>query len=882
MKTVTTQLLLVCTALTALALSSCNAIADTSALTLTPETVWIRLVPSVAVEGKATLVLDFSKPIDGLTNETSAADLESLFTFANGEGMSGAEAITAASITKDSDAVYRLTVEQVPDVEAGIVLVTITKAGIAPPTRAWSLDGELYEISLSRTDGGGILDSASPFSFPEALTGYAPPELGVTVSNVGSAPTGALNITLSGDDAGNFNLSPITLESITVGGALESAFTVQPKGGLSEGDYAALVTVRGEHGIVQSFMLNFAVVSPPLWSHNKEPLDELSAYYVSNYGRGDKDGRDWDNAVNNKKLYDVLEKAAARGSSVAVKVYVAGGTYIPWNTQSDDAPTLSATSTFTLASNVAVYGGFANRLSGTVSAADQSAREARFNTADVDVGASRGYGTIKAELAATYETILSGDLSGDDSYDPATGFLDANYTDNAYNVVTVPAGTGASAKLDGFTIRGGNAEYQSEAEDYTSGAGGGICSIASELSPSSPAFARLTITGNRANECGGGIYNEHSSPSVTCVTVTSNWVYFNGGGIGNDYNSSPTLSYVTITNNEVCSGGGGIWNSNYSHATLSNVTIAGNKAGIVGANGGGGMYNYESSPILSNVVIKDNHAYGEWGFGGGMQNWQSSPILSNVVITGNTADSDHDPFSGPGPGGGGGIFNYQSSPVLTNVVITGNTASVGAGAGIYNYLFSSPILTNVLIAGNQALITGGGIYNCLVGSPILTNVTIAGNRAGTTGGGMHTEDTSAPVVKNSIFWGNSAATSGPNVSNFDTDVPTWAYSLVEGSGGSNNIGGNWDTAFGADGDNNIAADPQFVTQPPASAAPTNIGDYRLQAGSPAVNTGSNTSYDSQSMPADWTSKTGFTWPYPKDLAGNTRKVGIIDMGSYEK
>jgi hypothetical protein len=59
----------------ALALGACNAIADTSGLTLTPDTVWIRLVPSVAVEGKATLVIDFSKPIAGLTNETSSADL---------------------------------------------------------------------------------------------------------------------------------------------------------------------------------------------------------------------------------------------------------------------------------------------------------------------------------------------------------------------------------------------------------------------------------------------------------------------------------------------------------------------------------------------------------------------------------------------------------------------------------------------------------------------------------------------------------------------------------------------------------------------------------------------------------------------------------------
>jgi hypothetical protein len=170
MRTVTKQLLLVCTSLTALAFASCNAIADTSGLTLSPDTVWIRLVPSVAVGGKATLVLDFSKPVDGLTNETSATDLATLFTFKNSEGMSGVKKITVASITKDSDAVYRLTVEHVPDVEKGIVLVAINKSGIAPPTRAWSLDGEL------------VLDEPTWASAPSiALTpGYS--QLGYTIT----------------------------------------------------------------------------------------------------------------------------------------------------------------------------------------------------------------------------------------------------------------------------------------------------------------------------------------------------------------------------------------------------------------------------------------------------------------------------------------------------------------------------------------------------------------------------------------------------------------------------------------------------------------------------------------------------------------------------
>ncbi|MDR3301443.1 MAG: hypothetical protein LBT01_02785, partial [Spirochaetaceae bacterium] len=401
------------------AFASCQAIADTTGLIQTPETVWIRLVPSVASLGKAKLVLDFSKAIPGLTNDTPTADLRTLFTFANGEGCTEAEKITPVHITKDSEAVYTLTVEQVPNAEKGIVLVTIHQLGIAPPTRAWSLDGEVYEISLSRTDNGGALENTS-YSFPEAVTGYgAQTALSVTVANTGSAPTGELNITLSGDAAAQFSLSASTLASIAAGGTGGKIFTVQANDGLDVGDYTALVTVGGGNSIEASFTVQLSVVAPPLWSHNAEELAPLPEYYVTQNGRGDKDGRDWDNAVNKLKLFDVLEKAAVLGAGGVVKVYVAAGTYIPWNTHGDDAPISNAAS-FPLAGNVAVYGGFANRLSGTVNAADMSAREARFNTD----GAGKGYGTILPG-SLDYETILSGDLNGDDEYD-ATGLLSGN------------------------------------------------------------------------------------------------------------------------------------------------------------------------------------------------------------------------------------------------------------------------------------------------------------------------------------------------------------------------------------------------------------------------------------------------------------------------
>ncbi|MDR3301382.1 MAG: leucine-rich repeat domain-containing protein [Spirochaetaceae bacterium] len=141
MRNVTKQLLLVCATLTALtALASCQAIADTSGLIQTPETIWISLTPTKAVEGKATLVLDFDKAIVGLDETLDEAGLAELFAFEYKEQTSS---IKATGVKKTVVGIYTLSVKNVPDDDEGIVLVTIKKSGIAPATRLWALNGDV-------------------------------------------------------------------------------------------------------------------------------------------------------------------------------------------------------------------------------------------------------------------------------------------------------------------------------------------------------------------------------------------------------------------------------------------------------------------------------------------------------------------------------------------------------------------------------------------------------------------------------------------------------------------------------------------------------------------------------------------------------------------
>ncbi|MDR1277329.1 MAG: hypothetical protein LBK02_01105 [Treponema sp.] len=221
---------------------------------------------------------------------------------------------------------------------------------------------------------------------------------------------------------------------------------------------------------------------------------------------------------------------------------------------------------------------------------------------------------------------------------------------------------------------------------------------------------------------------------------------------GNANNSGPipmSLYYIDPY------GGGGIYNSNAS-PVLTNLTIWGNSSGVMG---GGGMYNYDySSPRLNKVSILQNKIGG--GGGGGMHNVDnSSPVLTGVTISGN--------FSG---GMGGGMANdNSSSPEMTGGTISGNHANVGGGMSNEN---TSPRLDGVSIRDNTAE-WGGGVFNSN-SSPVLTNVIISGNKAIDDtlsygeGGGIANIDGSAPVINGGSITENEAVEGGGGMFNYDS------------------------------------------------------------------------------------------------------------------
>ncbi|MGX5852124.1 choice-of-anchor Q domain-containing protein [Dyadobacter jiangsuensis] len=166
-----------------------------------------------------------------------------------------------------------------------------------------------------------------------------------------------------------------------------------------------------------------------------------------------------------------------------------------------------------------------------------------------------------------------------------------------------------------------------------------------------------------------------------------------GGGMYN-YSSSPTISNCTFTGNNITSGiGGGVVNF-YASPVFINCVFSKNVGALRAGGGGGGMGNTSSSPVITNCTFSGNHA----SFGGAIRNHSSSPTITNTIIWGNTSNN-----------GNAGIDNSASAPIITYSDVqdgvvsgTGNISAdpkfVNAPGGDYRLLSCSPAIN----AGNNA------------------------------------------------------------------------------------------------------------------------------------------------------------------------------------
>jgi parallel beta-helix repeat protein len=305
-------------------------------------------------------------------------------------------------------------------------------------------------------------------------------------------------------------------------------------------------------------------------------------------------------------------------------------------------------------------------------------------------------------------------------------------------------------------------------------------------------------------------------------------------------------------------------------AVLDGFTIIGGNADTrsSGRTDGGGMYNREGSPTISNCTFSGNLGI----FGGGMHNYyESSPTLTNCTFIGNS--SDH----------GGGMENTsRSNPLVTNCTFRDNYAN-SRGGGLKNQNECDPILTNCIFINNSAGSWGGGMYNRSICNPMLINCTINGNSAKHGYGGGICNRNFRPngslTLINCTFAHNSAPT-GTALACFSRDGLFRTYLRVINCiiWDSGNIIWNDDSSpveisysdvrGGWPGQGNIKTDPLFVDADGAdNIVGTEDDDLRLSLGSPCIGAGDNSAV-LQSVVTD--------------LDGNPRIVnGIVDMGAYE-
>ncbi len=156
--------------------------------------------------------------------------------------------------------------------------------------------------------------------------------------------------------------------------------------------------------------------------------------------------------------------------------------------------------------------------------------------------------------------------------------------------------------------------------------------------------------------------------------------------------------------------------------------------------GGGILIANNSSPEISNCIIKDCYGYNN---GGAICIENSSPIIIDNVIMDNYA------FSGP-TGYGGGIYSSQSSAVIRGNLITGNDAENGSAILLSSDF--SLIANNLIVANPNTYFTPRGTIFCDNESQtVFTNNTIADN-AVEAFYGIDTQVT----ISNCIMWGNDS------------------------------------------------------------------------------------------------------------------------------
>lgn len=568
---------------------------------------------------------------------------------------------------------------------------------------------------------------------------------------------------------------------------------------------------------------------PPLYKWVGETF--YGRTYVDQAATGNDDGTSWDNA------YVDLQEALALAEN-GDQIWVAEGTFIPGNTPE---------ATFLIDTELHLYGGFASA-------------ECYSYERDLE----------------EHQTILSGDLNGDDVDDD----FENNKDDNAQTVVRVISTNDNTTLIDGFTIRNGNSDGGPNLFQQN---GGGL------HSEGSLTIRNCLFTQNFCVENGGGLYSASGSSSLEVSIKIENSSFEKnvaraGAGARLELNGSDWTSSIngcTFHQNEArpdpWSDGAGlltVLKGTNGSFVLQSSSFSGNHGAIFG----GGAEILAGSPSTSgnvevfDCIFENNQAANDGGLGigslpdagyfeyhvsncqflnneaealgGGIDIYSEAPssiIVEDCLIEGNTAGE-----IGGGIGIATGTEGFQA--VSRNCIIKNNTSPAGAAIGATPDSNNNPENTtlNADVRFENSLITGhtsGTIIELVkTGNIQMINCTIAGNNTD----GVKLDANSAITFQNNILF-------NPEKSEFDSS----SEGTITSNGG-NLISDDSFVSFISDWDL-LNSDPLFV------GSGEDCEYLQLTENSPALNRG-----------LEWANAP------ETDLCGNDRiQENRIDAGAFE-
>jgi hypothetical protein len=524
--------------------------------------------------------------------------------------------------------------------------------------------------------------------------------------------------------------------------------------------------------------------------------------YVDDDAPPGGDGQSWDTAF--RYLQDALAEAYF-GLGVD-EIRIAQGTYRPDRDEAGHVTPGDREATFDLIDAITLKGGYASG-----GAPDPDER-------DIDL----------------YETILSGDLAGDDE----PGFI--NYEENSYHVVMVQF-VPETVSFDGLTISGGNANLAEDSPAHLK-YGGGVF-----VDNSAIALTDCTVSENRAENDGldgggGGISAVYSWLELAdCTFVRNNAV--DGGAIRW---GSASVIVVASTFEENSAGLGGAIMDIYSDPLIVGCSFLDNYAE---SSGGAIMSVFYGHPTIEGCFFADNIS--DWGGGAIWEQYYCLLQIGESIFVDNASTQE-----------GGAIHATYSDFRVVNTLFVENSS--GCGGAIYrlNDHVDQTVLVNCVFISNDGS-WGGAIYDEWTGlNMFVTNCTFTANAA--VAGGAVYSDTGAPtIVSNSILCGDTG-TMGGNEAAGTVEI---YYSLVEGG---------WDGV----GEHIIDADPRFVDVPGADGiVGTPDDDVRLLPGSPCIDGADNTA-----LPPEVVTDLDGHPRYVDDPTTEDTGIGeppIADMGAYE-